>query len=41
MLQKLTDNLVNIGLGDSLVPSGNKPLTKSMLMEVYDSIWHH
>ena len=40
MPQELNDDLVNIGLGDSLVPSGNKPLPEPILTKFYDSIWH-
>ena len=32
---------VNIGSGNGLVPSGNKPLPEPMLTKVYVAIWHH
>ena len=32
---------VNIGLGDGLVPLGNKPLPKPVLTKISDTIWHH
>ena len=32
---------VNIGSGNSLVPSGNKPLPKPMLTQIYVVIWGH
>ena len=33
--------LVNIGSGNDLVPSGNKPLPGPMLTQIYLAIWHH
>ena len=35
----LTD--VNIGSGNGLVPSGNKPLPESMLAQLNVAKWHH
>ena len=32
---------VNIGSGDGLVPSGNKPLPEPMLTQIYVAKWHH
>ena len=32
---------VNTGLGNGLVPSGNKPLTEPVLTKFYDTMWHH
>ena len=32
---------VNIGSGNGLVPSGNKPLPESMLTQISDVIWRH
>ena len=32
---------VNLGSGNGLVPSGNKPLPEPMLTKFYDIIWHH
>ena len=32
---------VNIGLGKGLVPSGDKPLTQSILAQFYVAKWHH
>ena len=32
--------LVNIGSGNGLVPSGNKPLPEPMLTKYNDAIWH-
>ena len=32
---------VNIGLGNGLVPSANKPLPEPMLTEIYVAIWRH
>ena len=34
MPQHLTDHLVNIGSGNGLVPSGNKPLSEPMLTQI-------
>ena len=31
---------VNIGSGNGLVPSGNKPLPETMLIKIYVTIWH-
>ena len=33
--------LVNIGSGNGLVPSGNRPLPQSMLTHFYVTIWYH
>ena len=33
--------LLNIGSGNGLVPSGNKPLPEPMLIQIYVTIWHH
>ena len=33
--------LVNIGSGNGLVPSGNKPLPESLLTQIYDALWRH
>ena len=33
--------LVNIGSGNSLVPSGNKPLSVPMLTQIYVAIWRY
>ena len=30
----------NIGWGNGLVPSGNKPLPETLLTQIYDTIWH-
>ena len=30
---------VNIGLGNGLVPSGNKPLPESVLTKISNAIW--
>ena len=42
MQQDTTNNTikVNIGTGDGLVPSGNKPSPESMLTKFYDAIRH-
>ena len=40
MPQDLTDE-VNIGLGNGLVLSGNKPLPEPMLTQIYVTIWRH
>ena len=32
---------VNIGSGNGLVPSGNKPLPEPILTQIYITIWHH
>ena len=39
--QNTFDDKVNIGSGNGLVPSGNKPLAKPMLTHIYVAIWHH
>ena len=31
---------VNIGSGNGLLPSGNKPLPDPMLTLIYDTIWY-
>ena len=33
--------VVNIDLGNGLVPSGNKPLPEPMLTQIFVAIWHH
>ena len=33
--------LVNFGLGNGVVPSGNKPLPELMLSKTYAAIWRH
>ena len=33
--------LVNIGSGNDLVSSGNKPLPEPMLTKFYDTIWQN
>ena len=38
MPQDLTDDKVNIGSGNGLVPSGNKPLPEPMLTQIYVAI---
>ena len=40
MPQELTDD-VNIGSGNGLVPSGNKPLPEPMLTQIYVAKWSH
>ena len=32
---------VNIGSGNGLVPSGNKPLPEPILTQIYVTMWHH
>ena len=32
---------VNIGSGNGFVQSGDKPLPKPMLTQIYEAIWHH
>ena len=32
---------VNIGSGNGSVPSGNKPLPDPMLIQIFNTIWHH
>ena len=34
-------SLMNIGSGNGLVPSGNKPLPEPMLTNIYFAIWRH
>ena len=44
MSQDLTNENMgeaNIGSGNGLVPSGNNPLPKPMLTQIYVIIWHH
>ena len=41
MPQDLTDDKSNIGSGNGLVPSGNKPLPEPMLTQIYVAIWRH
>ena len=42
MLQDLSDwRYVNIGSGNGLVASGNKPLPEPMLTQIYVVIWRH
>ena len=36
-----TDDQVNIGSGNGLVPSGNKPLPEPMLTQISVAIWRH
>ena len=33
--------LVNIGLGNGLVPSGTKPLPEPVLIKIVDAMWRH
>ena len=40
MSQELLDDKSNIGSGNSLVPSGTKPLPEPMLTQIY-VIWRH
>ena len=40
MPQDLTDD-VNIGSGNGLVPSGNKPLPEPVLTKISNAIWRH
>ena len=35
------DKSVNIGSGNGLVPSGNKPLPEPMLNQISVAIWRH
>ena len=37
----LTDDKSNIGSGNGLVPSGNKPLPKPMLTQFLVAMWRH
>ena len=39
MPQNLTDNEVNIDLGNELVPPGNKRLPEPVLTKFCDDIW--
>ena len=41
MERDLTDDKSNIGSGNALVPSGNKPLPKPILTQIYVTIWRH
>ena len=41
MAKDLTDVLVNIGSGNGLVPSGNKPLPETILTQMYAAILQH
>ena len=34
-------SFVNIGSGNGLVPSGNKPLPEPLMSNIYDTIRHH
>ena len=34
-------NALNIGSGNGLVSSGNKPLPEPMLIQIYVAIWLH
>ena len=40
MSLNLTDD-VNIGSGNGLVRSGNKPLPEPMVAQICVAIWHH
>ena len=40
MSQDFADD-VNIGSGNGMVPSDNKPLPEPMLTQIYVAIWHH
>ena len=35
----ITDDLVNTGSGNGLVPSGNKPLPGPVLTKIFDTIY--
>ena len=37
----VTDDIVNIGSSNGLVPYGTKPLPDPMLIQVHDATWHH
>ena len=37
----LTNDKINIGLGNVLVPSGNKPLPDPMLTKIYVAVGRH
>ena len=39
MQQNIFDDLVSIGSGNGLVPSGKKPLLELLLTEIYVLIW--
>ena len=39
MPQDLTDDKSNIGSGNGLVPSGNKPLPEPMLTQFFVALW--
>ena len=41
MPQDLTDDKVNIGSGNGLVPSGNKRLPEPVLTKISNAIWRH
>ena len=41
MPQDLTDDKVDIGSGNGLVPSGNKPLPEPVLTKISNAIWRH
>ena len=41
MALDLTDDKSNIGSGNGLVPSGNKPLPEPMLAQICVTLWHH
>ena len=36
-----SDDEVNTGTGDSLAPSGTKPLLDPMLTQIYVTVWSH
>ena len=38
---RCTPQLVNIGSGNGLVSSGNRPLPEPMLTQSYVAIWRH
>ena len=40
MPQNTTSDDVNIGSGDGMEPSGNKPSSGLMLTQIYVEIWH-
>ena len=41
VFKDLTDDLVNTGSGNGLVPSGNKPLPWPVMTKISDAIWCH
>ena len=41
MPQDLIDDKVNIGSGNGLVASGNKPLPEPVLTKISNAIWCH